>query len=282
MRATLPQHEVVLLGAGHTNAHVLRMWRMKPIPGAHLTCVSNHAIATYSGMLPGALSGQYPLERMEIDLVRLCAAVGARLVVAEFTALDLETQRLLLRDRPALPFDVLSIGIGSVPASGGVVIDGVPDAPALGAFTWELITGAQGTLVNAGSVITTIPGFTYTSYYLDDSTPSTTPGSPEYQCTGDLPPAAYGASGLHVNAPIPCTDPNPSVCTTYYPFEGRRIMYFEAPGVSVEQAQAKAVEANTPLAVGRVLAASKAAESMFPPTPGFAIESRFPLPSASI
>ena len=60
--------------------------------------------------------------------------------------------------------------------TGGVVIDGVPDAPALGAFTWELITGAQGTLVNAGSIITTIPGFTYTSYYLDDSTPSTTPG----------------------------------------------------------------------------------------------------------
>ena len=131
--------------------------------------------------------------------------------------------------------------------TGGVTIDGAPDTPALGPFTWEMVTGAQGTLINAGSIITTIPGFTYSSYYLDDSTPSTTLGSPEYQCTGDA--AAYGASGLHVNAPIPCTDPDPSVCPAYYAFEGRRIMYFEAPGATVPEAQARAAEANAPLAV---------------------------------
>ena len=53
---TLPQHDVVLLGIGHTNAHVLRMWRMQPIPNARLTCISNYPVATYSGMLPGVLA----------------------------------------------------------------------------------------------------------------------------------------------------------------------------------------------------------------------------------
>jgi selenide,water dikinase len=115
MNETLPEREVVLLGVGHTNAYVLKQWRMEPLAGARLTCISDFALATYSGMLPGTLAGLYPPERMQIDLVRLCAAAGARLICARVTGLDLEGRQVLLADRPAVPFDVLSIGIGSVP-----------------------------------------------------------------------------------------------------------------------------------------------------------------------
>jgi selenide, water dikinase len=115
MNSTLPQHDIVLLGVGHTNAHVLRMWRMSPLPDARLTCVSNTPIATYSGMLPGTLAGLYEPERMQIDLVRLCAAAGARLILGEVQGLDRQRRELHLADRAALPYDVLSIGIGSVP-----------------------------------------------------------------------------------------------------------------------------------------------------------------------
>jgi len=59
MQTTLPKHNIVLLGVGHTNAHVLRMWKMKPIPDARLTCVSNYSLATYSGILPGQCTGQH-------------------------------------------------------------------------------------------------------------------------------------------------------------------------------------------------------------------------------
>ena len=116
MQTVLPKHEVVLLGVGHTNAHVLRMWRMQPIPRARLTCVSNFPTATYSGMLPAVLAGQILPERMDIDLVRLTAAVGARLIVGNVNGIDLDSRLLLFDDRPALPFDVLSVGIGSVPS----------------------------------------------------------------------------------------------------------------------------------------------------------------------
>lgn len=122
MQMSLPKYDVVLLGIGHTNAHVLRTWRMKPIPDARLTCVSNYPVTTYSGMLPGVLAGQYPPERMEIDLVRLCAAAGARLIEANVTGLDVAECRLLLEGRPPLPFDVLSVGIGSVPSRDSVDI----------------------------------------------------------------------------------------------------------------------------------------------------------------
>lgn len=121
MQSTLPQHDIVLLGVGHTNAHVLRMWKMGPIPGARLTCVSNYPVATYSGMLPGVLAGLYPPERMEIDLVRLCAAAGARLIVGDVIGLNVQNRELLIADRPPLPFDVLSVGLGSVPNRSGLV-----------------------------------------------------------------------------------------------------------------------------------------------------------------
>jgi len=88
---------------------------MSPLPRARLTCVSNTPIATYSGMLPGTLAGLYEPERMQIDLVRLCAAAGARLILGEVRGLDRQRRELLIADRPALPYDVLSIGIGSVP-----------------------------------------------------------------------------------------------------------------------------------------------------------------------
>jgi selenide,water dikinase len=117
------KHEIVLLGAGHTNAHILLKWRSEPIPETRLTCVSDYPIATYSGMLPGVLAGLYPPEQMEIDLVRLCDAVGARLVIDRFTGIDNNERLLLFDDRAPVPFDVLSVGIGSVPARDDVVVD---------------------------------------------------------------------------------------------------------------------------------------------------------------
>lgn len=123
MSPTLPTADVVLLGIGHTNAHILRMWKMHPLPAVRLTCVSNFPVVTYSGMLPGVLAGLYAPERMEIDLVRLCASAGARLVVDEVTGLDAGARRLHFADRPSLRFDVLAIGIGSVPTFDGVTVD---------------------------------------------------------------------------------------------------------------------------------------------------------------
>ena len=123
MQTRLPKNQVVLLGIGHTNAHILRMWRMNPIPDTQLVCVSNNYIASYSGMMPGVLAGQYPTERMEIDLARLCSSSNAMLIVDEVVSLDPENRSLQFADRPPLRFDVMSVGIGSVPSFKNVVID---------------------------------------------------------------------------------------------------------------------------------------------------------------
>src|SRR6516165_5755781 len=115
MNSVLPSRDLVLIGAGHTNLHVVRMWRMRPIPDVQLTLVSPFSRATYSGMLPGTLAGLYQPDDMEIDLYRFSESCGARLIVDEVVGLNPDSREVLFADRPALRFDVASIGIGSVP-----------------------------------------------------------------------------------------------------------------------------------------------------------------------
>ncbi len=122
MQRELQRNNIVLLGIGHTNAHVVRKWRMSPIGNANLICVSDSPIVTYSGMLPGALAEQYRPEQMEIDLVRWCAVSQCRLIMDHVAAVDLANRELVFAERPPLRFDWLSIGIGSRPATGNIDI----------------------------------------------------------------------------------------------------------------------------------------------------------------
>ncbi len=122
--------------------------------------------------------------------------------------------------------------------TGGVTIDGTPETPAAGPIAWEMVTGAQGSLVLSGSISTNVPSFNYTSYYLDDTTPPVT------QCTGDA--FAYGSSGVYVNMSIPSTDPG--IGGTNY-LNTVRTIYYEAPGMTVTDAQSYNSRANTPLAM---------------------------------
>lgn len=120
----LAGRHVVLLGIGHTNAHIVRMWRMNPIPDTDLTCISDQPLASYSGMLPAVLANQIPRQQMFIDLVRLCSSVGARLILDRPTGLDRDRREVRFAERPPIPFDVLSIGIGSVPSVSEVDVSG--------------------------------------------------------------------------------------------------------------------------------------------------------------
>ena len=111
--------------------------------------------------------------------------------------------------------------------TGGVAVDGVPDTITNGALQWQMLTGAQGTVIIAGSATTNIPGFTYSTYYLDDAAPSTT------QCTGDT--HSYASSGVWLTSTVPCTDPGLS-CTTYLTTSST--LYYEPPSQTVANAQA--------------------------------------------
>lgn len=104
---------LVLAGAGHAHALVLREWALAPLPGVAITVVSPQPLAPYSGMVPGWLAGRYGFDDIVVDFPRLCAAAGARWVEAEISALDAPRRRLLLADGSELAYDLLSLNIGS-------------------------------------------------------------------------------------------------------------------------------------------------------------------------
>lgn len=108
--------DVVLVGGGHSHALVLRMLGMRPWLGVQVTLVSDVSHAPYSGMVPGHLAGVYSWEETHIDLRRLCAWAGVRLVRARVIGLDLERRRVRLEGRPPLAFEVVSINVGSTPS----------------------------------------------------------------------------------------------------------------------------------------------------------------------
>lgn len=126
MRSRLADRSLILIGAGHTNLHVVRMWRMRPIPGVELTLISPFGRSTYSGMLAGTLAGHYAPDEMEIDLYRFAQSCGVRYIDAAVTGFDPEAREVRFDDRPPLAFDVASIGIGSVP-SGAEVWENHPE-----------------------------------------------------------------------------------------------------------------------------------------------------------
>ena len=65
---------LVLAGAGHTHALVLRELVRRPMPGAEWVVVSPEPMAPYSGMVPGWLAGHYRFDEIAIHFPPLVAA----------------------------------------------------------------------------------------------------------------------------------------------------------------------------------------------------------------
>jgi selenide, water dikinase len=123
--------DIVLVGAGHAHVGVLRNFGMQPMPGVRLTLITRHVHTPYSGMLPGMIAGHYSSDDAHIDTGPLCRFAGARLYHSEVTGLDLAAKTVLCANRPPVPYDVLSINIGSTPAASvaGVAEHAIPVKP---------------------------------------------------------------------------------------------------------------------------------------------------------
>lgn len=123
MQAAPLLKDLVLVGGGHAHVHVLKSFGMRPMPGVRVTLIGRDIETPYSGMIPGFLAGHYSFDECHVDLARLAVWTGTRLIQAEAIGLDRIKRQVLLKDRPPVSYDILSMDVGSAPS-----LDAIPGA----------------------------------------------------------------------------------------------------------------------------------------------------------
>ncbi|MEG4632989.1 FAD-dependent oxidoreductase [Microcoleus sp. AR_TQ3_B6] len=108
---------LVLIGGGHSHAIVLKMFGIQPLPSVRLTLISDVLHAPYSGMLPGHVAGFYSYDECHINLRSLAEFAGCQILIDRAIAIDLNKNLVICQTRPPVNFDLLSVDIGSTPAT---------------------------------------------------------------------------------------------------------------------------------------------------------------------
>lgn len=109
---------LVLVGGGHAHIEVLRDLEANPDGRLHVVVVTPYPWLIYTGMLPGHIAGHYALDECTIDLAALARRARADLVLTTVSLVSPDANEVICADGSVLPYDVLSLDVGSQPAVG--------------------------------------------------------------------------------------------------------------------------------------------------------------------
>jgi pyridine nucleotide-disulfide oxidoreductase family protein len=109
---------LVLVGGGHAHIEVLRELALRPEPGVQATLVTPGQRLVYTGMVPGVIAGHYVMSECVIDLAQLARRANAELMLTTASLASPDAGKLACADGTVLPYDVLSLDVGSQPVIG--------------------------------------------------------------------------------------------------------------------------------------------------------------------
>ncbi|TVR67808.1 MAG: hypothetical protein EA427_12425 [Spirochaetaceae bacterium] len=104
---------IVLAGAGHCHAEVLRRGRLFTARGYTVTVISPDADHVYSGMAPGLLAGSWAWREASLPVAELARREGIEFIQDRVTGLDPVGKRVYCSSHEPVPYEVLSINLGS-------------------------------------------------------------------------------------------------------------------------------------------------------------------------
>ena len=114
---------LVLVGGGHAHIEVLRDLADATEAPLEVTLVTPYPWLTYSGMVPGHFAGHYGIDECTVDLAGLAARARAKVRFTSATGIDPRAREVACAKGPPIPYDVLSLDVGSLPA--GIEVPGV-------------------------------------------------------------------------------------------------------------------------------------------------------------
>jgi NADH dehydrogenase FAD-containing subunit len=111
-----PQQHLVLIGGGHAHIQVIKALHRAARPtDMTITLIDAVSSASYSGMVPGCISGFYSISDTQLQLPPLAAWSDIAFLHDTVIDIDFLQKRIYVQKNPTRPisFDVVSIDIGS-------------------------------------------------------------------------------------------------------------------------------------------------------------------------
>jgi len=114
----MAQRNIVLVGGGHAHAQVIKALNHAALPpGMCVTLIDPLESASYSGMVPGAVSQMYTPDQTKIHLKPLAAWAGIKFIQGRLLSINTAEKQIKVDhnsgETETLCYDVISLDIGS-------------------------------------------------------------------------------------------------------------------------------------------------------------------------
>ncbi len=108
-------NHLVLIGGGHSNVLLLRMWIMNPdlMPKCPISIISRDFNLVYSAMFPGVIAGEFKYEETLIDIYALANIAKISFIKDEIKHIHFKDRKILFSKRPDIIYSKLVLNFGS-------------------------------------------------------------------------------------------------------------------------------------------------------------------------